>query len=127
MAIRMDHHLDEIGIVERGRRAVPGGVVEPPGGRPGLPEEAADLAPLLLKAPAAALRVEIPLIPAGALLGRGGGRRRRHRVLHVVAADGDKRAHALGRHDGGDAGRAPAPVIAREGDLRQSERLHEVE
>ncbi len=39
MAIGMDHDVDEIGIVERGRGQVVFFIAEVPAGRPGLPQE----------------------------------------------------------------------------------------
>src|SRR5205814_9809323 len=114
-------------IVERRRRALELGVVELPRRRPLPPEQLAELAPVLLEARAAALGVEVPLVPVRALLGDGRGRRRRQRVLHVVTADGDQRADALGSEDGGDAGGAAAPVVAGEARAWDAQGVHEVE
>ena len=44
MAVGVNHHVDEIGIVEGRRGAVERLVAEVPGGRPGLPEQAAERA-----------------------------------------------------------------------------------
>jgi hypothetical protein len=63
----------------------------------------------------------------GALLERRSGTGRRQRVLDVVAADGDERAHTLGTEDGGDARGAAAPVVAGEGDRGQREGVEEVD
>ncbi len=38
MAIGVDRDIDEVGVVERGHRAIEGGVVEIPVGRPFLPQ-----------------------------------------------------------------------------------------
>ena len=72
------------------------------------------IAPVLLQPGAAALGVEIVLVPDAVLLLR---RRRLHRgrdVLDVVAVAGDEAARALRPQRRDDAGGAPAPVVAGE-------------
>ena len=86
-----------------------------------------ELATMLREARAPALGVEVPLVPVRALLRDRRRRRRRPHVLHVVAADGDQRAHALGGEERGDARGPAAPVVAREAGRREAERAHEVE
>src|SRR5262249_27276258 len=73
MPVRVDDDVDEIRIVERWRGLLERGIVELPGGRPVAPQEPADLAPVGLEAAATALRVEIHLVPEGALLDGGSG------------------------------------------------------
>ena len=73
---------------------------------------------------AAALGVEIVLIPvAMLLLGRRRLRRARD-VVHVVAAAGDEPAHAFRPQRRDDAGGAPAPVIAAQDRIGDTERIH---
>src|SRR6266567_1167049 len=49
MPVEMDHHRDEVGVVEGDRDALEDSIVEPPARRPVAPEETADLAPILLE------------------------------------------------------------------------------
>src|SRR5579863_8107294 len=72
MAIGVDHHLDEIRIIERWRGAQVGLLAKMPRRRPLLPQQAAQRAPILVQTGAAALGVEIPLIPERAFGFRGG-------------------------------------------------------
>src|SRR6185437_9061355 len=78
------------------------------------------------KAGAAALEVEIVLVPLAQLLL---GRRRLSRVrnvLDVVAIAGDERAHARGPQRRDDAGGASAPVVADDHRLADVERIHQL-
>ena len=71
--VGLDHDLDEIGIVERGRAPLEGRLVEAPFRRPQLPQQPADVAPVLGEAGAAALGVEVVLVPEAVLLLGGAG------------------------------------------------------
>ena len=59
VAIRVNHHVDEVGVVERCGGPFVGLGRELPGRRPGLPQEPADRATILLEADAPALGVEV--------------------------------------------------------------------
>src|SRR5688572_2430630 len=74
VAIGMNHHVDEVGIVERGCRLLVGVVRELPRRRPGLPQESADRLSITFETDAAALGVEVVLVPKRALGGRRRGR-----------------------------------------------------
>ena len=113
--VGVDHDRHEVGIVERRRRELVAGIVEAPARRPLLPQQAADLAPVLLQPQAPALGVEVPLVPVATLVQRGGRARGRHRVLDVVAADGHQRPHALGRPGSPRCTRLGRPSRSRRG------------
>ena len=76
---------------------------------------------------AAALGVEIPLVPERLFRGGRGRPRRRDRVLNGIAADEHSGAHAIGMKRGGDARRASAPVVTRHGKPREAHRIGEVD
>jgi hypothetical protein len=63
VAVRMDHHVDEVGVVERLRAALEGGVVEAPARRPGLPQQPAQRAPIAGQPGTAAFAVKVVLVP----------------------------------------------------------------
>src|SRR5262245_64394360 len=63
VAIRVDHHRYEIGIVERRGRALERCGLELPGRRPFLPQQPADVAPVLLEAATGPAGIEVPLRP----------------------------------------------------------------
>ena len=63
MAIGMDHHVDIVGVVERRRRALERRVVETPGWRVARPDHPGDAAPIGRQSCAAALCLEIVLVP----------------------------------------------------------------
>ena len=62
-AVVVDHDRDVVGVVERRRAALEGGVVEVPLRRRGPPDQLRELAPVLLVAGAAALGGEVVLVP----------------------------------------------------------------
>src|SRR5262249_27129330 len=68
MAVGLDGDVDEIRIVERGCAALEGRVVERPIWRPQPPDQLAEFAPVRREPGAAALGVEIVLIPEAMLL-----------------------------------------------------------
>ncbi len=110
--VRMNHAVDEIGVVEGPRREVEHLVAEAPGRRPLPPHQLAEPAPVLFEARATGVGVEVPLIPEPADgLGRCGARRR-HGVLNRIAADEDRRTHAVGMQRRRHAGRPAAPIVA---------------
>src|SRR5216683_439076 len=96
VAVGLDDHVDEVGIVEGGGAARVGLVGELPGGRPQAPDQAAQLEAIGSQASPAALGMEVVLVPQAVLLfgrrGLGGA----GDVLDVVAVDGDQGAGALG-------------------------------
>ena len=61
VAVRMEDHRHEVRVVEGRRGAVVGRVIEAPSRRPQPPQEAAQLAPVLLEPAPAALAVEVVL------------------------------------------------------------------
>ena len=99
-AVVVDHDRDVIGVVERRRAAVEGGVVEVPLRRGGPPDQPRELAPVLLVAGTAALGGEVVLVPPLQL----GLRRQRH-PAGCLAAD-QVAAHR-------DQRRCSAPARAR--------------
>jgi hypothetical protein len=123
----VNHAVDEVRIVERRGGEIEHLVAEAPGRRPLLPHEPAEPAPVLLEARATGLGVEVPLIPEPADgLGRGGARRR-HGVLNRIAADEDRRAHAIGMERRRHARRPPSPIETGHGEARERERVGEVD
>src|SRR5688572_11976469 len=92
----MDHHIDEVGVLEGGRALVVGLRRDLPRRRPCLPDEPADRATIALEANAAALSVEVALIPERALALRRCGRGRAEDILDRVAADEHRRPDAIG-------------------------------
>ena len=71
--------------------------------------------------------LKYPLVPERSLCFRRRRARRSDRVLDGVAADEDRGPHALRVKRRGDARRAAAPVVARNGETRQAERVGEVD
>ena len=126
MPVRMDCHVHEIRVVPRGRGLREGLLGELPMRGPQAPQQAADLAPVCRQAGAAALQMEVVLIPLAQLLLRCRRHGRIGNVLDVVAVAGDERAHALGPQRGGDARGAPAPVVADQHRLADVERIHQL-
>ena len=125
VAIGLDHDVDEVGIVERGRGALIGRVIEPPVRRPQSPQQLAELAAIGRQPGTAALGVEIVLIPKPVLqlrrhrLGRSGN------ILNVVAVGRHQAAHLVRPQRGDDAGGAPAPIVAGQHGARHAERIDE--
>ena len=87
MPVGVDHDVDEVGIVEARRGALERPLVEPPVGRPELPQEPADVPPVLLETGTPALGVEVPLVPGPVLVVDGTRLVRPGQVLDVVAAN----------------------------------------
>ncbi len=127
VTVGVDHHVDEVRIVERCCGALERRVVEAPARGPLPPEKPADVAPVRCEAGPAALHVEVPLVPVGALLDGRQGPGRPDRVLHVVAADRHQGSHALGGQDADDARSPATPVVAGKRHARQAQRVHEIE
>ncbi len=127
MAVGLDDYVDEVGIVERAGAAGVRLVGELPGGRPQVPDQAAQLEAVRRQAGATAFGVEVVLVPEAVLLrgwrglGRGGD------VLDVVTVDGDQPFDALRPERGDDAGGAAAPVVAGEGGRWDVQGIHEVQ
>src|SRR5262245_65126227 len=88
VAVGVNHHRHEIGIVEGCCRALEGRIVEAPGRRPLLPEKPTDGTTMLLQSKSPALGVEVPLIPEHSALLGWDDTRRFQSVLHVIAAAG---------------------------------------
>jgi hypothetical protein len=59
----MDHDRDMVRVVERGRAAIEGGIVELPLRRSELSDQSVEVMPVLLVADPAALGGEIELVP----------------------------------------------------------------
>ena len=114
MAIGVNDHLDEIRIVEREGRSGVDRIVERPRRRPQAPSSSPEVAAVGGEAVAAARGVEIILVPEPMLGFRRLRRRGAGDVLDRVAAAEHQAAHALRPQRGDDAGRAAAPVVARE-------------
>jgi hypothetical protein len=95
VAVRLDRHRDEVGVVEARRGRVKGRIVELPVRRPQMPQQPGDVAAVLLEPGMSALGVEIPLIPEAMFLRRRGRMAGHGDVLDVVAADRNQPAHPL--------------------------------
>src|SRR5688572_5335029 len=126
VTIRVDHHIDEIGIVERRCGLLVGLVRELPRRRPRFPQEPADRAAIALEADTTALGVEVVLIPERALALRRGGRWSAENVLNGIAADEDGGAHAIRMERRGNASRAAAPVVTGDGKSPDLQRIGEI-
>lgn len=126
VAVGVDHDVDEIGVVEGRRAALVGRVVELPDRRPHAPQQLAQRAPVLRQAGAAALGVEVILVPVPRLVFRRDGLPRRRDVLDLVAVDRDQARAALGPQRRGHAGRGSAPVVSREHRARDGQRIEQV-
>src|SRR5216683_605094 len=125
--IGLYHDVDEIGIVERDGALLEDRFVEAPFRRPQLPQQPADVAPVLGKAGVAALGVEIVLVPqAMLLLGRCRLARGRD-VLDVVTRAAHQATHPFGPQGRCDTGGAAAPVVAGQGRSIDAERIHELQ
>src|SRR5690348_16328120 len=81
MTVAVDRDVDKIGIIECGGGALEGCCVEPPVGRPLLPENLCDFPPVGGKAGTAAFDLKIILIPVREFALR---RRRLHGVRDVL-------------------------------------------
>ncbi len=90
MAIAVDHDVDIVGIVVRDRGALEAGVVERPVRRPLLPQDPRDAAPVGGQARAAALDLEIPLVPERHLMLRARRLQCIGDVLDQIAVDANK-------------------------------------
>jgi hypothetical protein len=129
MAVRLDHHVHEILVVEGGGAALEGRVVELPGRRPQLPQQLREALAVLREPGAAALAVKVVLVPEAVFVGR---RVRLHRlgdVLDVVAVERHQPRAAFGPQRRHHAGGAAAPVVAgqhRAFDLQRIEQREQV-
>src|SRR5439155_17552530 len=92
--IRLDHHIDEIGIVERFGGALERFRIKLPMRRPQSPQEPAELAPVCSETGASALRVKVVLIPEPMLLFRRCGKNGSRDIVDIVAALRDEAAYA---------------------------------
>src|SRR6185503_15732523 len=91
------------------------------------PQYPGDVAPVLGEAGAAALGMEVVLVPEAMLL-RGGDRLHRARdVLDVVAGAAHQAARPLGPQGRHDATGTAAPVVAHEDRARDFQRVHELQ
>jgi len=122
----LNHHRDEIGVVERGGGLGVVGIGEAVIRRPQLPQQAAKRAAMLRQPGDAALGVKIPLVPVSVLGGgglrlAGGGN-----VLDIVAGDRDETADPLGPQRGDHASRATTPIVTGEDRKLQIERVDKV-
>src|SRR5688572_1460631 len=126
VTIRVDHHIDEIRIVERRCGLLVGLVRELPRRRPRFPQEPADRAAIALEADTTALGVEVILIPERALTLWRSRRWSAEDVLNGVAADEHGGAHAFRVERCGNASRAAAPVVAGDGKSPDLQRIREI-
>ena len=123
--VRLDHDLDEVRIVESGGAALERGVVELPARRPQLPQQAGDAPAVPGQAGAAALAMEVVLVPEPQFVF---GRLRLQRpgdVLDVVAVERKQPRATLRPQRRHDAGRAPAPVVAGQHRVRHRQCVHQ--
>ena len=125
VTVGVDSHIDEIGIVESWGRALERRVIESPGRRPHAPQKPCDPAPIFFEPPAAALVVEVILIPERRLLGRGRRLHGARDVLDIVGIAGDKRDDALRPERRNHASRPAAPVVTGKNRAPNSERVHQ--
>src|SRR6185503_13642799 len=108
MPVRVDHHLDEVRIVERRRGALVRRLVEAPARRPEAPEQPAELVAILLEPGTPALAVEVVLVPEPVLALRRLRLSSARYVLDVVAAARYEAERALRPQRRHDARRAAA-------------------
>jgi hypothetical protein len=90
------------------------------------PQGERDAAPVRGEPRSPALGLEIPFIPERDLALHLGRLQRMGDILDQVAVDADEPGAALGPERGTDAGRAAAPVIAREHRARNRQRIHQI-
>jgi hypothetical protein len=86
MAIRVDYHFHEIGILERCGSAIECSLIEHPGGRPKSPAEPTQFTTVRGKASTASFGVKVILIPEATFLFRVGRLCRVGYVLDLVSA-----------------------------------------
>src|SRR5262249_32842478 len=110
MPIGMNHHIDEIRIVERGCCAVKRLICEVPRRRPRLPQKPTQGAPIHLKPGPSAFRIEVILIPNAALCSRRRWREWGNSVLNAIAANEHSGPHAILVKRCRDASSSSAPV-----------------
>src|ERR1051326_8919775 len=123
MPVRVDDHLNEVRIFERGGGAVVRRRVEAPARRPKAPEQPAKVVAILVEPGPSALTVEVILVPELVLALRRLWVARARQMLDVVAAARDQPEHALRPQRGHDARRATAPIEAREQRPLDTERV----
>src|SRR3546814_8153429 len=114
-----------VGIVERLRRSLEGGVVEPPLGRRALPDEFCEVTAIGFISPLAAIGGEVELVPPGAF---GLGRQRhpaRLLATDEIAAYRNERGASLGPDRRDDARGAGTPVATAERGCPDLERIHQ--
>src|SRR5262249_60115043 len=87
VAVRVNHAVHEVRVVERARGQLELLAGEAPGRRPLAPQQLGQRAPILIEPRAADLGVEVPLVPESARGLRWTGPSRRGGVLNRVAAD----------------------------------------
>src|ERR1043166_3243512 len=109
MAVRVDDDVDEVGVVEGRGGARVGRLVEAPRGRPEPPQQLAEIVAVLRETGAAALVVEVVLVPEGDLALGGLRLPGARAVLDVLAVAGDADSRALGPQRGHHARGAAAP------------------
>ena len=124
--VRVDRHVDEIGIVPGGRGPRERLLIERPMRRPQAPQQPAEIPPVGGEPGAAALEVEVVLVPLPQLLLGRRGRAGVGNVLDVVAVAGDEGAHALRPQRRDDAGGASAPVVSDQHRLADPQRIHQL-
>ncbi len=123
MTVGVKHDLDVVEIVEGHRSEVQRGVIEVPVGRVAPPDHPRDVASVGGETGSATLGQEGVEVPqAGFQVGPD----RRHGAAYVldeVTVDGDEAGTPVWPQRGGDAGGAPAPVIAGDDGAPDGERI----
>ena len=95
--------------------------------RPRLPQQLAQRTTVRGQPETPALGVEVPLIPGCGLRLRRGGPRRGKDVLDGVATGEDDAAHSIGEERCRDGRRAAAPVVPRDREPLDAQRVGEVD
>src|SRR6266516_6584234 len=127
MTVGVQHDVDVVGIVESPSGAFQRGVIEVPVRRVSRPDHPRDVAPVRGVTGSATLGQEVVEVPeAGFEVGPDRGHGEAY-VLDEVAVDGDDAGTPFWPQRGGDAGCAPAPVIAGEDGARDVERIQQSE
>ncbi len=125
MTVGVQHDVDIVGIVEGHRGTFQRGVIEVPVRRVARPDHFGDFAPVGGETGSATLGQEVVEVPEAGFQVRPDRRHGAADVLDEVAVDGDDAGTTVWPQRGGDAGRAPAPVIAGQDGARDVEGIQQ--
>src|SRR5258708_7624041 len=125
MTVGVKHDVDVVGIVEGHSGALQRGVIEVPVRRVARPDHLRDVAPVRGETGSATLGQEGVEGPQAGFEVRPDRRHGEAYVLDEVAVDRDGAGSPLWPQRSGDAGCAPAPVIAGEDGARDVERIQQ--